>query len=102
MKRLTPKLRKTKIVEAATAVAIHKGYCSLTRAQVAKKAKVSETLISHYFKNIKLLKQTVLKEAIKSGNCTIILQGLTVSDPLTKKISPELKREAYEKFTNLL
>lgn len=92
-RRTTSEIRKTEILEAATQLALKFGYHKITRDRIAKTAKTSSALISHYFKSMDNLRQSLMQRAIETENCTIIAQGLTVGDKQALKISKDLKQK---------
>lgn len=94
-KRLLPADRKDEILAAAIIVAARPGgYSRLTRAAVAKEAQCAESLPSAYFGTMINFKRTVMRAAVKSGNLSIIAQGLATGDKSAQKAPPELKTAA--------
>lgn len=88
--------RQKQILEAATHLAVDKGYQNITRAQVALVARVSVGSINLYFTTMEYLKQIVLRDAIASENLVIIAQGLAANDPLLIDAPVLLLRRAAE------
>jgi len=82
---------KTRILNAAIKLANKKGYRNITRDCVAHRAKVSPALVNHYFGTIRQLQKCVLIFAIENRVHNLIVQGLTLRDPLALKIPSWLK-----------
>jgi len=93
-KRLDPLSRRDELLEIALQLAIEKGYTNLDRSMIAKKAGVSISLITEYFKPFKELKKELMFQAVKRNIVQIIAQGLSIKDPLALKVSPRVKQQA--------
>ena len=100
-KRAAPELRRKYVLDIAIELAKTKGYSTLTRDDVAKEANVSPGLVSHYFKNIELLRNLVLKTAVKREVLEIIAQGLVKEDPIAVQAPKELKYRAISHLAEL-
>lgn len=100
MKRLAPKERKEKILEAATRLAMSStNYAMITRAQVAKEANCTDALVTHYFKTVRRLRAETLIRAIELDNHKIIAQGVVNNDPLLNGVDTTAIRRAMESIT---
>lgn len=93
-KRADADLRKDQILNTAINLAEKSGYNIITRSDVARHAKVSPGLVTHYFGTVEELRYEVIKKAIKSKVLRIIAQALLLKDPLIANISTELKNQA--------
>lgn len=89
--RKLPKERKKELLSEAVELSKELGYSHITRDGIAKKAKVSYGLVTRYFQSMDNLRRLVLKEAIRTEILEIIAQGLVRKDPLTRRLTPELK-----------
>lgn len=85
-----------KILEAALALAIVIPYSKLTREIIATQADVSPALVSHYYVDMDVFKQVILKEAIHRKIPEIIAHGLTLKEPEALAIDPVLRDQALE------
>jgi AcrR family transcriptional regulator len=93
-KRLEPKERTAQILNAAIEVAKAKGYDSITRDDVAAKAKCSIGLISLRWTTMAALKRAVMREAVKNSVLPIIAQGIVARDSLALNAPTRLKKLA--------
>lgn len=96
-KRLNPKARKAQILTAAIQVAERKGYMNIQRADVAEQAGVSPALVSHIFTTMPKLRRAVMRYAVRTENCKVVLQGLAVNDSQALK-APHMLRVAAANF----
>lgn len=91
--------QRERILQAAVNVAEKKGYRHFTRNAVAERAEISGSLVQFHFHTIQLLKDEVLKEAIKTENLRIIFQACAIKDD-TAGISKELRDKAIRYVTD--
>jgi len=79
LKRLEVDERKKSILKAGLILANKKGcdYKSVTREKIAKYAKCSPALITHYFGNMKGLQRELIRFALRYDNFKVIVQALT-------------------------
>jgi hypothetical protein len=90
-KRLLPADRKIEILKAAVIVAARKnGWSSLTREAVAAEANCVPSLLSSYFGTMPAFRRTLMREAVRVGNLSIIAQGLAAGDPHAIKAPPKV------------
>jgi len=91
-----PETRRGQILHVATRLAIKYNYKNITRAQIANKIKVTETLISYYFNTMENLRRAIIQNAIENDILEIIAQGLAVHDPEVMKLPKEKKEKALK------
>lgn len=94
--RLSPTDRKTKLLEAALAVAQRDGYDRMTRDAIAVKAGTSPALVSHSLGTMPQLRRTVMRAAVKQGVVAVIAQGLAVKDKHATGAPEALRKQAVE------
>lgn len=94
--RLDPDTRKIQILESAVHIAIDKGYQNITYKLIADYLNVQNSFIFYYFKTIKILKNKVIKEAIRKEIYPIIAQAIVANDPLIKNISNQLRQKSIK------
>jgi len=99
--RVDPGLRRDQILTAAVHTARDEGYRRMTRDSIAKRAGVSESLISRYFNTMKQLRRDVMRAAIVQEVPEIIAQGLANGDKHAKKAPLALKEKAVALLSNL-
>lgn len=93
--RLAPDKRREQIIEAFIAVALLKGYQTVTRADVAKRLDISDALVTRYFSDsMDLLRDDSVRYAIENNNNKIIAQALVVGDPLVTNLPDYVKEKA--------
>jgi AcrR family transcriptional regulator len=93
-KRLDPEDRRAEILAAAVKLAERDGYQNITRRDIAGKARVSESLVSHYFNPMFRMYRAVMVEAVKTENLQVIAQGLVAGDVAARKVPTALKFRA--------
>lgn len=90
--RLAPLERKLQIFNAAVELCCEPGgWISLTRARIAKEARVSEGLVSVYLKDMEGLKRRILLYAIKHEFLEIVAQGIACGTKI--RITAELREK---------
>lgn len=92
--RLKPNDRRRMILQAACDLAREKCYLTITREQVAQGAGVSESLVNHYFKTMRDLRDAVIIEALVSVDLIIIGQGMAHGDLKVSETSETIKQQA--------
>jgi AcrR family transcriptional regulator len=68
--------RKEFILRAALNVAEEVGYLKVTRDKIARKAKISSSLVQFYFRNMENLRKEIAIRAIKDKNIPVVAQLL--------------------------
>jgi len=97
--RKDPEDRKAQIIDAALIVAKEVGYEKVTRDRVAAQANVSTGCISLHFSPIDLLKNAVMKHAVKREVVEVVAQGLANRHPAAMKAPQKLKERAVKQLT---
>lgn len=92
--RLDPEVRKADLLDVAIKMAETIGYERLTRCGIAKKANVSEALVSNYWGTMAQLRRAVMRAAIARNNLKIIAQGLAIHDAMAHKVPDAIKNQA--------
>ena len=92
--RMHPDDRYARILAAAVKLAEKNHYCQITREQIATEARCAPSLVSSYFCNMDNLRKRLMHAAVKAGNTTIVMQGLTCSDPIARKAPLVLRKKA--------
>jgi len=82
---------KNAIIAAATRLAEKGYYTELTRVQIAREAKISDSAVSYYCGSMDDVRRDILKEALKTENYVILAQGLLRHDPALAEVSPTLR-----------
>lgn len=94
-KRLLPADRKEQILSAAVAVASRKnGWSTLTREAVAAEANCVPSLLSKYFGTMPAFRRTLMREAVRVRNMSIVAQGLAAGDAHARKAPADLRSAA--------
>lgn len=68
--------RKDQLLKVAMKLARRKGYFNITRFEVAKEAKVSESLINVYFHTVEGLRNAIVERAIQVNDTDVIAQAV--------------------------
>lgn len=90
MTRLDPKEREALILAAAMRVATRTHYAQVTLQQIADEAQVSKYLPTYYFGTMPNMRRKIMREAIRTRNLTIVLQGVLAKDRRALSAPPEL------------
>lgn len=94
-KRLLPDDRKQQILNAAIIVAAQpNGWAKLTREAVAREAGCADSLLSKYFGTMINFRRSIMREAIRLNDLSVIAQGLAAGDKCAQKVHPDLKFRA--------
>lgn len=72
--RLTPKLRKKSILEAAINIVIREGLYNLKQQRLAEVANINSALIHYYFKGMKHLRCAVIRHAKRNNISDVLCQ----------------------------
>lgn len=78
--RLTPKVRKESILDAALRVAEDLGFQHLNGVRVAEAADVAVGLVFHYYSTMVKLRRAVMRAAVHQERLTIIRYGVAIGD----------------------
>ena len=93
--RMKPAERKEEIHLAAVEVCRTVGLAGLTREAIAKKAGVTEGLVSHYFNTMKQLRRSVARRAMRDRDGAILSQMLTDNN-FSKMLNAEHRQVALD------
>lgn len=94
--KLEARARMTQILAAALAIAPSKGYTSVTREDIAARAKVPPSLITYHFGTMPELRRCIMREAVRVACLPVIAQGLACRDRHALKAPPELREKAVQ------
>ena len=86
--------RIEKIMKAAMRLARKHGYQHVTRDNIAKEAGVTAGLVSARWGTMEQIKRAIMREAVKTDDVVIIMQGLAARDRQAQKASEEIKKQA--------
>jgi AcrR family transcriptional regulator len=87
---------KPRILSAARRCAQRFGLYRMTRAQIAREARVSDALVSHHYGNMHALRGALIERA-KDGDgpwLGLLAQALTMRDSRATSAPAEVKRSA--------
>ena len=94
-KKLPAEDRKRQILSAAVRVAARPGgWASMTRIAVANEAGLSEAMVSIHFGTMLNFRRSVMREAIRLSQLSIVAQGLASGDKCAQKADMALKQKA--------
>ena len=96
---------KERILQGAILASEQVGYMKVTRADVAHRAGVSESVVQYHFRN-KELEGAILETAIKNENLTVLGQAMGMRDwralsldaPLRYRVLSELEELCKEEI----
>lgn len=83
--------RRDAILDAAVFMAKTEHYQTITRADVAKLANVSEATVLVFYGTMKKLRRDVMRKAVADGIIEIVAQGLANKDHHALKASDAVK-----------
>lgn len=86
------------ILSAAMQLANLKGYKRVTRADIAKRAKIATGSVSYHFKSMDKLRDAMVVRAVEAKNLKVLGQALANSHPLAKKAPEALRKAAVLAF----
>ena len=88
--------RMEKIIKAAIKEAEATHWSSISRIEVAKRARCAESLVHYYFNPIGMLRETALHEGISRGSIPITAQAMGAFNECALTVSREQKLEALK------
>jgi AcrR family transcriptional regulator len=96
-RRLKPPDRRARILQAAVLLAGRgRGkYLALTRREVARAARVSPALVSHYWGCMPELRKEIMREAIRKEILSIVAQGVGCGCPIATGAPIKLIAKAF-------
>ena len=89
---------KTEMTTAALKLAEKIGFENLTRDNIAEACGVSPALINFRFGTMTDMRRSILRAAVKSESLKIVAYAIATHHPVSKKISPELRKRALDKL----
>lgn len=101
MARLTPEHRRRQILDAALKVAQRDGLYHMNKSSVAREAKCSQPLVTHYFTSDQQLRKALLIDAVDNWTrdrtdesaATILSQAIVMRDPIVDCLSNASRSE---------
>ena len=94
--RMTHRMRRKSILEAALSVTRESGYFDLTRDKVAKEAGCSPSLVQFHFNASNELRVAVIEEANRLQDFVILSQIVGTLDPNVDLVWPDLVEPALK------
>lgn len=94
--------RRERILQAGLMAAEQIGYSQITRAEVAQRAEVSESLVQYHFNSVHELKKEILAQAIRDENLPILAQALGSLDPDVLDAPVSIQARVLEFIDNAL
>ncbi len=91
--KLARPVRLQSILAAALDASERKGYNKVTRADIAKVAAMTPSLVAYYLGPMHALRQQVMQEAVRQERLAIVAQGIALRDPVAMQ-APALLRQA--------
>ena len=85
------------IIDAAMKVAKKKPLYSITRADIAEQAGVSESLVSYFLGDMAHVREKIVREAIERGQMKTVLEGF-LAGVITKSQIPESLRVRIKEY----
>ncbi len=88
--------KKLRILNAAIAIAAESNLLNVTRDKVAEYAGVGQGTINYHYGNIDVLRDAVIRHAIKNETMLhVIAQAVLDKNHVAKKASSKLKKKAF-------
>lgn len=95
--RKTSEEKRKLILRAALLAAEKTGYVKMTKEDVAGFCEnISPSIIQYYFRTMRELREATVREAVESGNLTVLAQALGNSDRLALAAPLSVKMRAVE------
>lgn len=95
-RKMRPEDRKAQILEAGVLLSEKHNYLLLQGGQVAADLGIALGLPFMYFGTTDGLRKSVMKEAIRTNNVTLIMQMMANREKIVKKAPPEILKRAAE------
>ena len=88
---------KESILQAALVLAETHGYRGVLKRHVADQLKIGMGTVNYWFKTMHNLRQCIVREAIDTGNRQIVLQAVSLRDPIIwRKNLSQAQREKLD------
>lgn len=94
--RMTPDKRYELLIETGLELAKEIGYSHVNRLNLADRANVSPSLISHYFGSTDALRDMLINKAVAREVLPVIAQGIAYGHIHAKHAPRELKKRALD------
>jgi len=88
--------RREQLLAVGLQLAEEIGYDKVNRDQIGERAKISGTIVNHYFKNLDHLKAAIMLRAVAVENLPIIAQGIVNKHEAALSAPRSLRRKALE------
>ncbi len=92
--RKKPDERRDLILAAAVTAALSGGLMHVTRADIATRANVAPSLVSHYFDSMISLRDEVMRSAVESNCLQLVAQGVAMNNPIAMAAPHALRADA--------
>ncbi len=90
------KIKKIDLLEVAIKLAEAEGYSNVKRDEIARVAGVAMGTVNYHLGTMSKIKKSIVKHAIKTENLTIMAQAIIAKDPMSSKISDDLRSQAIQ------
>lgn len=85
---------RVQILNSTMKLAAKADYRHITREAIAEHAKVTPSLVSYHLGTMEQMRRHVMREAIRTENLAVLVQGLVAKDRHALKATAELKAAA--------
>lgn len=92
--RMDPKRRTDELLAVALRLAAAEGWRSITHADVARAAGVSQGLVVARLGTKTAMLRDVMRLAVREGTVAVVAEGLALKDKHALKADPELRERA--------
>ncbi len=96
LKPLPPAISRSERIGKIIGEMAREDFAGLTRRAIAKRAKVSEPLVTHYYGKIEHIRNSIMTNAVAARDMVIVAQGVGVRDPIAMGAPLELRKKAAE------
>lgn len=98
--RANPTMRREHILQAAAEVALKGDYTKISRAAVANRAGVSDSLVSRYFTTMPKFRRALMRYAVHNEIVELVAQGLAHKDSNAQGAPEPLRSEALKHLSS--
>jgi hypothetical protein len=92
------KLSQGAVITTALAIAAETNYQCVKRKQISDRLGVKPPAINYYYRDEQTLHDAIMRAAVAHEHLGVIAQGVISNNPITKKASEQLRREAIQVF----
>lgn len=89
------------ILRAAVQLSRHRGYCFISRDDIAAYANVGAGTVNMHFQTMETLRQEVLKQAVSTRILEIVALGLALREPVILQAPKTLRKAATDYLLSL-